>query len=166
MAKSPAETSANKDYSDNCPLPETVDWAAPHVQGSWSNVRSWCSEMVLTADRCNIDIELLAALTLWESGGDNDAISHAGAVGLTQVMPRDGIAASFMCLNGPCFKDRPTTEELKNPQTNLDFGGCLLSGLVSDYGLRDGLTKYSGGYYYYQYADPIAQIYKELSASP
>ena len=123
--------------------------------------------MVSTADKCNIDINLLAALTWWESGGQKDAISSSGAVGLTQVMPRDGIAASFKCVNGPCFMNRPSTEELKNPQFNLDYGGCFLSSLVSDFGLREGLTRYSGGYSYSQYADPIAQIVKNLnSATP
>jgi soluble lytic murein transglycosylase-like protein len=108
---------------------------------------------------------LLGALTWWESGGDKDAISEAGAVGLTQVMPKDGIAASFMCQNGPCFANRPTIEELKDPQFNLEFGGCYLSNLVSEHGLLVGLTRYSGGYPYAQYATPIIQIYENLKST-
>jgi len=44
---------------------------------------------------------LIAAVILQESGGDPSAYSSSGAVGLMQVMPRDGIAAEFMCVNGP-----------------------------------------------------------------
>ncbi len=66
---------------------------------------------------------------LIESAGDAGAYSSNGAVGLLQVMPRDGLAAEFMCPNGPCFASRPTTDELMDPEFNLAYGARMLADL-------------------------------------
>jgi soluble lytic murein transglycosylase-like protein len=77
-----------------------------------------------------------------------------------QVMPRDGRAAEFMCINGPCFSARPSMEELFDPQFNIEFGVKLLSGLVSKYGtIRDGLKAYGPMDRGYDYADLVLAIY-------
>ena len=68
------------------------------------NVLRWCELITQYGNEHGIDPDLLAALILQESGGNPTAYSHSGAVGLMQVMPNDGLAASFMCQNGPCFK--------------------------------------------------------------
>jgi len=103
-----------------------------------------------------LDPTTLAVLIFWESGGDQNAISSDGAVGLMQVMPRDGIAATFQCPNGPCFANRPTMEELKDPSFNITYGSKMLAGLISKYGsAREGLFHYGPVYVGYSYADAI-----------
>lgn len=98
---------------------------------------------------------------LQESGGNPKAYSHSGAVGLMQIMPRDGIAASFMCINGPCFGSRPTIKELEDPEFNIEFGTRMLSGLISKYGnVRDALKFYGPMDVGYNYADKVLAIYE------
>ena len=110
-----------------------------------------------------LDPILLAVLIFLESGGDSEAISSAGAVGLMQIMPRDGIASSFMCINGPCFANRPTTEELRDPAYNIKYGSKLLAGLVNEYGLREALFRYGpSGVGYEGYADKIIDLAKRI----
>jgi hypothetical protein len=106
---------------------------------------------------------LLAALIWWESGGDSLAHSPSGAVGLMQVMPSDGLAADFMCVNGPCFTGRPTIEELQNSEFNIDYGSGLLAGYIAYEGsLRDGLRRYGPMDVGYYYADKILELYERI----
>lgn len=100
---------------------------------------------------------------LQESGGQPDVISASGAVGLMQVMPKDGIAAGFMCVNGPCFASRPSTQELLDPAFNIDYGVKMLAGLLEKYGNeRDALKAYGPLYEdperEYEYADKVSDI--------
>ena len=96
-----------------------------------------------------------------ESGGNPDAYSHSGAVGLMQVMPRDGLAAGFMCVNGPCFGSRPSMSELYDPEFNVSYGTRMLSGLVAKRGsVRDGLMAYGPANVGYYYADKVLAIYE------
>lgn len=98
-----------------------------------------------------------------ESGGQPEVISYSGAVGLMQIMPRDGIAATFQCINGPCFANRPTIEELKDPAFNVDFGVKMLAGLIGKYGdLREGLKSYGPGDVGYWYADKVLGVYESV----
>ena len=107
-------------------------------------------------------MDLVAAVILQESGGDPQAYSHSGAVGLMQVMPRDGLATSFMCKNGPCFSDRPTIKELEEPEYNILYGTQLLSKLVQYHGsLREGLKSYGPKDVGYYYADIVLGIYQQ-----
>jgi len=73
----------------------------------------WCQLIEVNADLTGLPAGLIAAVMLQESGGDHLAYSSSGAVGLMQVMPRDGLAAEFMCINGPCFASRPTITEFR-----------------------------------------------------
>ena len=98
---------------------------------------------------------------LQESGGDSSAYSVSGAVGLMQVMPRDGIAAEFECINGPCFASRPTIEELLEPDFNVEYGSQMLSGLVARQGsFREALKAYGPMDVDYSYADRVLSIYE------
>ena len=98
-----------------------------------------------------------------ESGGHPEVISESGAVGLMQVMPNDGIAASFLCANGPCFAGRPSTQELLDPGFNINFGTKMLAGLVEKYGsTRDALTAYGPYDVGYGYADLVLAIYDSI----
>ena len=78
------------------------------------SVLQWCSLITRYAGEQGLPADLVAAVIWQESGGDAQAISRSGAVGLMQVMPRDGVAASFMCLNGPCFSNRPSSQQLRD----------------------------------------------------
>lgn len=120
----------------------------------------WCEIITFYANQNNLDPKLIAAVMLQESGGNKDAYSASGAVGLLQVMPRDGIAAQFMCINGPCFASRPTIAELSDPEFNISFGSKMLAGLISKRGsIRDGLKAYGPMNIDYRYADIVLSIY-------
>jgi soluble lytic murein transglycosylase-like protein len=78
-----------------------------------------------------------------------------------QIMPRDGLAASFMCLNGPCFSNRPSTDELKDPEFNVKYGTRMLASLVSRNGnFREALKSYGPMNVGYYYADKVLGIYE------
>jgi len=134
------------------------------------DVRRWCDLIEQCAAATDFDPLLNAAMILQESGGNPLAFSRSGASGLMQVMPRDGISANFMCVNGPCFADRPTIVELQDPETNIRTGTRILRDYVNYCGgdLRCGLMHYGpdpddlerlyGSRYYY--ADLILSIYE------
>lgn len=122
-------------------------------------ITQWCELITKQANKRGLDPDLVAALIWQESGGNPQAYSKSGAVGLMQVMPRDGLAATFMCVNGPCFANRPSMEELYKPTFNVKFGTEFLGNLVSKYGLRDGLKRYGPMNVGYYYADKVIGIY-------
>ncbi len=126
-------------------------------------IQPWCALIEEQAGEYGVDPLLVAAVMLMESGGQPDVISHSGAVGLMQVMPRDGLAAAFQCINGPCFANRPTIAELKDPVFNVDFGVHMLAGLINKYGNpRDALKAYGPGDVDYWYADKVLAIHAQL----
>jgi hypothetical protein len=123
-------------------------------------IRQWCQLISQYSHQNNLDADLIAALIWQESGGNPAAYSRSGAVGLMQVMPRDGIASSFMCKNGPCFTNRPTISELEDPEFNIKYGTRMLANLHSHYGnLRDALKHYGPMDVGYSYADKVWNIY-------
>lgn len=123
-------------------------------------VTRWCALITQYANKHNLDPDLVAALVWLESGGNELAYSRSGAVGLMQVMPNDGLAASFMCANGPCFKDRPSADQLRDPEFNIAFGTRFLAGLVKRYGnLRDALRSYGPMDAGYTYSDKVLSIF-------
>ena len=126
------------------------------------SIRQWCGQITNYARDKNLDPDLIAALIWQESGGDPVAYSKSGAVGLMQVMPRDGLAASFMCAGGPCFVNRPSTQELQDPTFNIDYGTGMLSGLVARHGdVREALRSYGPMDVGYYYADKVLGIYQD-----
>lgn len=125
-------------------------------------VRQWCEPIMFYASQHNLHPDLLAALIWQESGGNSEAYSHSGAVGLMQVMPRDGKAASFTCVNGPCFSDRPSTAELWDPEFNIYYGARLLANLRDRQGnLRDALKLYGPMNIGYSYADKVLGLFQQ-----
>jgi soluble lytic murein transglycosylase-like protein len=119
----------------------------------------WCDLIEKTSNKYNIDPLLIASIMLQESGGQPEVMSGSGAVGLMQVMPRDGISASFQCINGPCFANRPSIQELKDPAFNVDYGVRMLAGLIERYGdIREALKHYGPYNVEYQYADKVLLI--------
>jgi len=123
-------------------------------------IRQWCQLITSYSHANGLDPNLVAALVWQESGGDSLAYSKSGAVGLMQVMPRDGIASTFMCINGPCFTNRPTIQELQDPNFNVEFGTSMLGGLQVKYGeMREALKYYGPMDVGYTYADKVLGIY-------
>jgi soluble lytic murein transglycosylase-like protein len=142
-------------------LAKEVPWATPERQKRWKYTRSYCDFIIRASEKYNLNPHLLAALIWWESGGNPLAYSISGAVGLMQVMPRDGLAADDMCKYGLCFADRPTTEELEVPEFNIDFGsGYLVERIALGGSLRNGLMGYGPEDVGYSYADKILGLYE------
>jgi hypothetical protein len=116
------------------------------------SVRQWCGLIDRYSRENGLDPNLVSAVMLQESAGKPDAYSKSGAVGLMQVMPRDGKASRFVCKNGPCFTDRPSMEELFDPEYNVAYGTRMLSELIQRRGsVREALKSYGPmdvGYYY------------------
>jgi hypothetical protein len=76
-------------------------------------------------------------------------------------MPRDGISASFECINGPCFASRPTIEELQDPGFNVEYGSQMLAGLFTRLdNMREALKAYGPMDVGYSYADRVLAIYE------
>lgn len=124
-------------------------------------VYRWCELITVQAQAAGIPPDLVAAVILVESGGDPDAYSRSGAVGLMQVMPRDGRAASFRCVNGPCFADRPITRALLDPVFNVTYGVHLLAELIERHGeWRAALKAYGPMDVGYSYADRVLGVYQ------
>ncbi len=98
---------------------------------------------------------------LQESGGNADAYSKSGAVGLMQVMPKDGLAASFQCSGGPCFSARPSMQELYDPEFNISYSTHMMAGLIQKFGdVREALRAYGPMDMGYGYADIVLNIYQ------
>jgi soluble lytic murein transglycosylase-like protein len=124
-------------------------------------ILQWCEIITNLARQAELPPNLIAAVILQESGGDATAYSSSGAVGLMQVMPRDGIAAAFECINGPCFASRPTIEELQDPRYNIEYGTQMLAGLIAKQGNpREALKAYGPMDVDYSYADKVLAIYE------
>jgi soluble lytic murein transglycosylase-like protein len=150
-AASPTQTTGQPALAEKCQV------SLDYPQG----ILQWCDMITSSATQAELPANLIAAIILQESGGDATAFSASGAVGLMQVMPRDGIAASFECINGPCFASRPTIAELQDPSFNIDYGTHMLAGLFARLGnLREALKAYGPMDVDYRYADKVLAIYE------
>lgn len=147
------------------PPPEPVEEAA--IEPSECNIsptfpqaiQQWCDIISRYASEYHLEPNLVASVMLQESAGNPNAYSHSGAVGLMQVMPKDGLAAKFQCINGPCFASRPSMAELYDPDFNVSYGTRMLSGLIQRHGnVRDALKAYGPMDMGYRYADIILNI--------
>ena len=150
----------NQDNNNQSPL-QNMDVEIEISPTYPENIQKWNDEIVLAAHQFNLDPNLIAAVMLQESGGHSNVISSSGAIGLMQIMPRDGIAASFQCVNGPCFNNRPSIDELMNPKFNIQYGAKMLSGFLASTGSnRAALFAYGPMDIGYRYADQVVSIYK------
>lgn len=89
-----------------------------------------------------VDPYLVAAIINAESGFDAAEVSHAGAIGLMQLMP--GTAAAVASDAGlPAIAE---AEALTDPAFNIDLGTRHLAALIEDYGdLAVALAAYNAG---------------------
>ena len=141
------------DLGKNNPLAEKAIESCPLKNNFPTAVKSWCRLIKSQAGRFQMDPNLVAAVMTIESGGDPHAISNSGAVGLLQVMPNDGLASAFNCINGPCFMDRPTSQALLNPDFNVAYGTKLLAENLQRTGdIREALMAYGPRNIGYLYA--------------
>jgi soluble lytic murein transglycosylase-like protein len=125
-----------------------------------ASIRQWCSQIEAYAKKSGIDANLVSAVMLQESGGNPKAYSTSGAVGLMQVMPRDGLAVKFQCSGKPCFASRPSMAELYDPDFNISYGVRMLAGLVQKTGsTREALRSYGPMDVGYYYADKVLKIF-------
>lgn len=94
------------------------------------------------ADMYDLDPYLVAAVVQTESGYDPRAVSHAGAVGLMQLMP--STAAWVTGLESWQGSDDPN---LTNPEDNLKLGACYLAYLLDSFAgdTRLALAAYNAG---------------------
>jgi soluble lytic murein transglycosylase-like protein len=145
--------------------PEAADHEACELSTSFpESILQWCELITRYANHHDLSPDLIAALIWQESGGSPSAYSSSGAVGLMQVMPRDGLAANFMCANGPCFANRPAIHELQDPEFNIQYGTRMLAGLFARYqDLREALKSYGPHDVGYAYADTVLSIYSQAS---
>lgn len=88
------------------------------------------SELVTKyAEKYGVPSELVFAVIKAESGFDKDATSHAGAVGLMQVLPSTSEwLAEFH------FYESSTAIPLYDPETNIRYGVYYLQYLFSKFG--------------------------------
>jgi soluble lytic murein transglycosylase-like protein len=141
------------------PPPDTGN-SRQGISPNFSNsIQQWKEIIEHSAINLNLDANLIASVILQESGGDPQAYSSSGAVGLMQVMPRDGLAAGFICDGIPCFQSRPSMQELYDPHFNIEYGSRMLNGLINKYGdWREALRVYGPMDVGYEYADLVLLI--------
>lgn len=127
------------------------------------SIRQWCDTIERYAGENGLDPNLISAIMLRESNGRPDAYSKSGAVGLLQVMPSDGLAAKFMCPNGPCFANRPSMQELFDPEYNVAYGARMLAELIQSTGdVREALKAYGPMDVGYAYADLVLSTFNSF----
>ncbi|MCH7730727.1 lytic transglycosylase domain-containing protein [Patescibacteria group bacterium] len=109
-----------------CFLSETISGWSPKLQAKWYEVRQHCSSINRYASMYDIDVDLVAAVMMQESGGWSGAESVAGAQGAMQVMP------FHYCSSW-------------DPVENIDCGVKILAGHVNRDGVEAGLAAYNAG---------------------
>jgi hypothetical protein len=95
-------------------------------------VRRWEPLILQAASKHGVDPELVAIVTLVESGGNPNAVSSSGARGLMQVMPSTG--ADISRQRGMSGYDPAW---LADPATNIDFGTWYLAQMLRSFGHAD-----------------------------
>jgi LysM repeat protein len=106
------------------PLP--LDDFSPGFLGIYRKVMEIEDDIRRHSERYTVDLDLARAVCMYESGGNPDLASHAGAQGYFQVMP-----ATFRELN---------------VRTNIEAGVKYLGQLVRQFGREDrAVAAYNGG---------------------
>lgn len=125
-------------------------------------VRRWEPQIQTVSLRYGIDPNLIAAIILAESAGNDQSVSYVGAVGLMGVMP-----------HGPEFPYRPTSEELVDVDTNVNVGTAILADILRQSGgdIHAAVAAYNGGWALVNhdvprgYAEKVLDLYGRAVAS-
>lgn len=106
--------------------------------------RTYAEMVDREAQQAGIDPNLVYAVIRQESNFDAQAVSHAGAIGLMQIMPD---TFSWLQTKMDAQDHRTYTQkDLYDPETNIRFGCKLLSILTGRYAdLRTALAAYNAG---------------------
>lgn len=135
-----------------------------------SSIRAYSNEVFqMTLKYDNLDINLICATITHESAWQFKIKSHAGALGLMQIMPATGqFLAKFERIEWTNSKDI-----LLNPITNIRLGSRYLSMLITKYSfnmnrklaIEASLAAYNGGErrvaYWIKKNRKYAYLYKE-----
>lgn len=101
------------------------------ITTSWFpvTVTRWQNTINTMAKRYNIDPNYVAIIMTMESGGNTNAKSEAGAIGLMQVTP-----PTAKDIAGKYLKTPVRHYDLNNPKTNIEFGVAYLAQLRNTFG--------------------------------
>lgn len=104
----------------------------PSFSSAGDPTTQWLGLIEQASSRYNLDKNLLRALVYRESYGDPNAVSSAGAIGLTQLMPG---TAKMLGVTNP-----------RDPKQNIFGGAKYLSDLIDRFGSPElGLAAYNSG---------------------
>lgn len=111
----------------------TGSWNKKKIESFKNRKWNWDKEVEVASKIHGVDPDLLRAVIHIESRGNHRAGSHAGAVGLMQMMPRTAKAMGV--------------RNRRNPQDNINGGAKLLARLLKKYDgdLRKTLAAYNWG---------------------
>ncbi len=132
----------------------SLSWGTVSSPGFTGGVRARCEavEPLLreAAVRHALDVGLLAGVIRVESTFRPEVVSHAGAVGLMQVMPSNG--------------RRLSCGRLTDPRSNIECGSQVLSRFLKHYDgdLIYALSAYNAGYRYPNTAKKASTTPKNL----
>jgi soluble lytic murein transglycosylase-like protein len=106
------------------------------------NAHPYASEVALAARTYHLDPDLLFAVMRVESVYQRRIISHAGAIGLMQIMPRTG-----RLIADKLGQREMTATDLLDPRTNIQFSAWYLSSLINrmEGRLPLAIASYNGG---------------------
>ena len=103
--------------------------------------RDYAEFVEVYAEQYGVPASLVYAVIRTESDFDSGAVSHAGAVGLMQMMPE-----TFTWLTDEILFDHLDEGMLYDPETNIKYGTYYLSRLYDRYGdWKLTLAAYNGG---------------------
>ena len=103
--------------------------------------REYAEYVETYAEQYGVPETMIFAVIRTESGFDSGAVSHAGAVGLMQIMPD-----TFAWLTNEMLFDHLDAGMLYDPETNIKYGTYYLSRLYDRYGDWElALAAYNGG---------------------
>ena len=103
--------------------------------------REYAEYVEVYAEQYGVPETMIFAVIRTESGFDSGAVSHAGAVGLMQIMPD-----TFAWLTNEMLFDHLDEGMLYDPETNIKYGTYYLSRLYDRYGdWALALAAYNGG---------------------
>ncbi len=90
--------------------------------------RDYATYVEAASERYGVPEELIYALVKTESDFDSGAVSHAGAVGLCQLMPE-----TFLWLTDDILYEHLEPGMLYDPETNIRYGTAYLARLYDRY---------------------------------